>query len=46
MKPVVKSTLVKICHMQRICFITTAFQLCFRICHQEGSRKWGRTGNE
>jgi hypothetical protein len=27
-------------------FITTAFHLCFRICHQEGPRKQGRTGIE
>jgi hypothetical protein len=27
-------------------FITTAFQLCFRICHQECPRKSRRTGIE
>jgi hypothetical protein len=27
-------------------FITTAFQLCFRICHQEGSREPGGTDTE
>jgi len=26
--------------------IAIAFQLCFRICHQEGPRKSGRTGTE
>jgi hypothetical protein len=26
----------------RTCFITSAFQLCFRIWHQEGPRKSGR----
>jgi hypothetical protein len=30
----------------RRCFITTAFQLCFGICHQEGPREPGRTENE
>jgi hypothetical protein len=25
-------------------FIVIAFQLCFRICHQEGLRKLGRIG--
>jgi len=28
------------------CFITVAFQICFRICHQEGPRKSGRLGLE
>jgi len=28
------------------CFITIAFQLCFRICHQEGPRKRGSIGTE
>jgi hypothetical protein len=30
----------------RRCFITTAFQFCFRIHHQRGSRKSGGTGIE
>jgi hypothetical protein len=25
------------------CFITTAFELCFKICHQESPRKSERT---
>jgi hypothetical protein len=28
----------------RGCSITIAFQLCFRICHQEGPRKYRGTG--
>jgi hypothetical protein len=28
------------------CSITTAFQLCFGICHQEGPREPGRTETE
>jgi len=27
-------------------FNSISFQLCFRICHQKGPRKWGRTGTE
>jgi hypothetical protein len=30
----------------RRCFSATAFQLCFRICYQEGPTKSGRIGNE
>jgi len=30
----------------RECFITIAFWLCLRICHQEGPRKSGRFGIE
>jgi len=30
----------------RRCFIAIAFQLCFRIYHQECPRKSGRTGTE
>jgi hypothetical protein len=31
---------------KRRCFITTAFQLYFGICHQEGPRETGRTDTE
>jgi hypothetical protein len=31
---------------KRRCFITIAFQLCFRICHLGGPRKQRRTGIE
>jgi hypothetical protein len=30
----------------RKCFITVGFELCFRICHQEGPRKSGGIGIE
>jgi len=51
MKARVKSTWVKIWRISysewsetRKFVIAIAFQLCFRICHQEGPRRSGRTG--
>jgi hypothetical protein len=42
-KPSVFATKYFLCMNCDRCFITTAFQLCFRICHQEGPRKSGGT---